>query len=537
MTVNRTRMNWRGGVGLALAITTATCALAASPVRTESGMVEGSSSADAKIRIFKGIPFAAPPVGSLRWQPPQPAASWTGVRKATEFGARCMQGRIFQDMVFRDAGPSEDCLYLNVWTPATSANAHLPVMVWIFGGGFQAGSPSEPRQDGETLAHNGVVVVSVDYRLGIFGFFSHPELTKESPHHASGNYGLLDQAAGLEWVHKNIAAFGGDPDNVTIFGESAGSMSVSAQMASPLSKGLIRRAIGESGAVFMLTPPAPSLAVTEQEGARFGESIGAATLAALRAKPADELLQAALKDRSFRFWPNVDGYFFPEAPSAIYAAGKQAHVPLLAGWNSDEQPYAGFLGKAPPTPEAYAAKVRAQYGNHADEILKLYPGNSELEVKDSARDLASDQFIVYSTWKWLDMQLATGESPVYRYHFEQAPPAPPDKPSRGAYHSADIEYVFETLDSKSLPWTADDRKLSAMMSSYWTNFAKSGNPNGVGLPEWPDYRSAGKYEVMHLHLGTSAPMAKPDTLRSRYELLDRIAQERENTRTSAAAKP
>jgi para-nitrobenzyl esterase len=444
-------------------------------------------------------------------------------------------------MIFRDAGPSEDCLYLNVWTPVASANAHLPVMVWIFGGGFQAGAVSEPRQDGENLARKGVVIVSMNYRLGVFGFFSHPELTKESPHKASGNYGLLDQAAALNWVHENIAAFGGDPGNVTIFGESAGSMSVSAQMASPLSKGLIRRAIGESGAVFMLTPRMPPLSETEKTGAKFAASLGATSLDALRAKSADEILQAALKQGNggFRFWPNIDGYFFPESPSAIYAAGKQAHIALLAGWNTDEQAYGRLLGKSEPTKENYAAKIRAEFGNDADEVLKVYPGNDSQEVKASARDLAGDQFIAYSTWKWLDMQLSTGGSPVYRYHFEQAPPMAAGEASRGAYHSADIEYVFETLDSKHLPWTEEDRKLSGMISSYWTNFAKTGNPNGAGLPQWPGYKSP-KYELMHLHVGTtdaakasSRPYAAPDKLRARYELLDRIAQQRANKSGSA----
>jgi para-nitrobenzyl esterase len=523
--------------------------LAADQVRTESGIVAGTASADGKIRAFKGIPFAAPPVGSLRWQPPQPAPPWRDVRSATEFGPRCMQGRIYEDMVFRDPGPSEDCLYLNIWTPATSADARLPVMVWIYGGGFQAGSASEPRQDGENLAKKGVVLVSFNYRLGVFGFFSHPELTKESPHHASGNYGLLDQAAALEWVHKNIAAFGGDPNSLTIFGESAGSISVSAQMASPLSKGSLKHAIGQSGAVFMLTPRTPSVQETEQKGTEFAKSFGASTLQALRAMPANQLLEAALKDKTkrLRFWPNVDGYFLPESPLAIYGAGTQAHVQLLAGWNADEQDYTGLLDKQEAAKENYEAKVRAKYGKHANEILKLYPGKTENQVKDSARDLASDQFIAYSTWKWLDMQVKTGRSPVYRYRFEQAPPAPPGEPGRGAYHSADIEYVFETLDWKHLPWTADDRKLSDMISSYWTNFAKNGNPNGPGLPEWQGYNQTDHYEVMHLHLRTAAggqsspmsdwmPRAAPDKLRSRYELLDRIAHEREGQESGNVLK-
>ncbi len=291
-----------GAVSLFLALTiTAAAALAADQVRTDSGIVEGITSSTSKIRTFEGIPFAAPPVGNLRWQPPQPVAPWTGVRKANAFGARCMQGHLFSDMVFRDSGPSEDCLYLNVWTPADSANAHLPVMVWIYGGGFQAGASSEPRQDGENLAKKGVIVVSLNYRLGLFGFFSHPELTKESPHHASGNYGLLDQAAALEWVHKNIAAFGGDPNNVTIFGESAGSMSVSALVAAPVARGLFNRAIGESGGIVGLKGGLPTLSKTEQDGARFAESVGASSLQSLRAKVGRGSLASCHKGQNGRF--------------------------------------------------------------------------------------------------------------------------------------------------------------------------------------------------------------------------------------------
>lgn len=533
----------RKGLGLALGLVMmASSVLAADQVQTASGTLEGLTSPDKKIRIFEGIPYAAPPVGNLRWQPPQPVASWQGVRKATSFGARCMQGSIFKDMIFRDPGPSEDCLYLNVWTPAASADEHLPVMVWIYGGGFQAGATSEPRQDGTNLAHKGVVVVSMNYRLGVFGFFSHPELTKESPNHASGNYGLMDQAAALQWVKKNIAAFGGDPDNVTIFGESAGSMSVSSQMASPMSKGLFKQAIGESGGVFLLTPRMTPLSKSERQGADFAKSIGATTLQELRAKPANEILQASLKkDSGFRFWPNVDGEFFPENPWDIYAAGKQAHVPLLAGWNADEQNAATFFGKLQPTKENYVKKVHEDFGQNADEVLKLFPDNTQEEMMKSAHDLASAQFITYSTWKWINMQAETGEAPVYRYHFEQVTPSEPGKKSRGVFHSSDIQFVFETLDSEKLAWSADDRKMSDMMSSYWTNFAKTGNPNGAGLPQWPTYSGKDGYEVMHLHVGTlveqmsrastakhTEPHAAPESNRAQYELLDRIAKERRN---------
>ncbi|MDQ6705881.1 MAG: carboxylesterase family protein [Acidobacteriota bacterium] len=496
---------------------------AGTPVRTANGLVEGKTSANGKVRIFEGVPFAAPPVGDLRWKEPQPAANWDGVRKVTDFGPRCMQANIYGDMVFRDKGPSEDCLYLNVWTPAADAKAKLPVMVWIYGGGFAAGASSEPRQDGEHLAERGVVVVSLNYRLGVFGFLAHPELAKESGHHAAGNYGLMDQAAALGWVQKNIAAFGGDPAEVTIFGESAGSFSVCAQMASPLTTGLFERAIGESGAFFGTTLETGSLQKTEEAGVKFGESIGSGSLSALRAKSAGELLKAAGREHEPRFQPNIDGYFLPEDVYSIYAAGKQRGIPLLAGWNADEGSYRSFLKGAQPTVQNYLARLHELFGDKADAMFKLYPAATDEQVKRSAQDLAGDQFIGYSTWKWIEMQSARGGAPVYHYRFEDAPPIGADEKDseaakwRGAKHSAEIEFVFEDLASKHLPWRARDRKLSEEMATYWTNFAKTGSPNGNGLPSWPAYRKQDGYQVMHL---APEPHAAADTQRARYELLD-----------------
>ena len=495
---------------------------AADQVTTDKGAVEGTASADhPRIHIFKGIPYAAPPVGALRWKAPQPAASWTGVRKAVEFGARCMQGHIYNDMIFRDPGPSEDCLYLNVWTPAAPAQEKLPVMVWIYGGGYSAGAASEPRQDGENLARKGVVVVSMNYRLGVFGFFVHPELAKESGHGSSGNYGLMDQTAALRWVHANIAAFGGDPGNVTIFGESAGSFSVSAQMASPLAQGLFQRAIGESGAFFSTTLDLKPLAKAEADDGKFAEAVGAPTLEALRAKPADELLKAALKQGGggVRFAPDIDGWFFPETAYAIYAAGKQSHVPLLAGWNADEGSARAIFKSDPPTAANFAKRAKELYGDKTDAFLKLYPAASDEQAQRSAQDLAGDQFIAFSTWKWLEMQAATGKSPEYRYEFDQAPPAPAGSVARGAYHSAEIEFVFGVLASKDLPWRPEDFKLSELMSTYWSNFAKTGDPNGPGLPKWPVYGAADGYQVMHL---SATPAAAADGHRGRYEFLDAL---------------
>jgi para-nitrobenzyl esterase len=492
--------------------------------KTADGVLEGVVSADGNVRTFKGIPFAAPPVGPLRWKAPQPVTPWTGVRQASEYGARCMQGSIYSDMIFHDSGPSEDCLYLNLWMPANPASAKLPVMVWIYGGGYQAGATSEPRQDGGNLSKQGVVVVSMNYRLGIFGFFSHPELAKESGHDSSGNYGLLDQLAALQWVRKNIATFGGDPGNVTIFGESAGSFSVSALVASPLAKGLFKRAIGESGAYLSTgTLPLKPHAETEQADLAFAKAnLGADSLADLRAKPADELLQAALKEKGVRFAPNVDGYFLPESVSSIFAAGKQSMVPLLAGWNRDEMNYHAVLGQDAPTAANIRTHLESLYGAHADEIAKLYSGSTDAEIKRAAQDLAGDRFIAFGTWKWLEMTAKTGKVPVYRYEFDQTLPLAADAPAGAepsAPHASEIEFVFQVLSSRQLPWSPEDHKVSEAMGTYWTNFAKTGDPNGRGIPQWPPYSAKHDYPVMHL---AADPHVAPDTHRARYLLLDSL---------------
>jgi para-nitrobenzyl esterase len=495
---------------------------AAPTVKTSNGALAGTTSSDGKVNIFKGIPFAAPPVGQLRWKSPQPAQSWEGVKPVTSFGARCMQARVFDDMVFRDSGPSEDCLYLNVWTPAASAHGNLPVMVWIYGGGFVGGAASEPRQDGEQLAKKGVVVVSFNYRLGIFGFYAHPELAKESDHKAAGNYGLLDQLAALKWVHQNIASFGGNPANVTIFGESAGSFSVSALIASPLTTGLFQRAIGESGAYFGPTLRALDLKHSSADGLQFGKDIGSTSLAALRAQKAADLLQEATTRKKFKFVPNVDGYFLPTDIPSIYAAGKQQHIPLLAGWNADEGSYGSIFHGQEPTVDNYVASLHKMFGDEADALVKAYPAANDAQAKESAQDLAGDQFIAYSTWKWLEAQGAIGNSKLFRYRFEDAPPADPTNPksaSRGAYHSAEIEFVFEALKSKKLPWRSQDEKLSDMIATYWSNFAKTGDPNGAGLAKWPQYSKQDGYQVMHLD---ASPHAAPDKLRTRYQTLESL---------------
>jgi para-nitrobenzyl esterase len=489
---------------------------------TADGILEGVVSADGKVRTFKGIPYATPPLGSLRWKAPQPVVPWTGVRKAADYGPRAMQGRIYDDMVFHDAGPSEDCLYLNLWMPAQPDVPKLPVMVWIHGGGFIAGSSSEPRQDAGNLSKKGVLVVSMNYRMGVFGFFSHPELTQESGHDASGNYGLMDQVAALQWVKKNISAFGGDPDNVTIFGESAGSFSVSALMASPLSQGLFRRAIGESGAFFGGTIPLKSRAEAETFCLKFAETnFGTSSLEALRAKPAQELLAAALKLPHEAFRPVLDGYFFPAKPVDTFAAGQQSHVALLAGWNKDEQNAKSFFSNDAPNLDNFIARAKAEFGTNAAAFLKVYSATNDAEAKRAAQDYAGDKFIAYGTWKWIELQLKTGGSPVYRYKFEQPLPLadnarPGTEPSTP--HASDIEFVFRVLSSKKLPWRPEDRAVSELMASYWSNFAKTGDPNGPGLPTWPAYRAT-DYQVMHLNAKSAAAS---DDHRNRYEFLDSL---------------
>jgi para-nitrobenzyl esterase len=499
-------------------------------VQTDRGKVEGTVNADASIRTYRGIPYAAPPVAALRWKAPQPSPKWNGVKSAREFGSRCMQDHIFQDMLFRDKEPSEDCLYLNVWTPAKSQNAKLPLMVWIYGGGFTAGASSEPRQDGENLAKKGVVVVSMNYRLGIFGFLAHPALSLESGHHASGNYGFMDQVAALEWVKRNINAFGGDPAQVTIFGESAGSFSVSALMASPLARGLFQRANGESGAFFGPALNLQALGQREEAGKKFAEGLGANSITELRALPADTIMHPKSAGTPTRLpgdvtSPNTDGYFLTEEVKATFAAGKQSHVPLLAGWNADDMNFRAFFAREPASAQTFVARMKGIFGDDTDAALKLYPGETDGQAKQSAQELAGDQFIAYSTWKWIEAQTDLGDVPVFRYRFEDAPPfapgAAPAKagdPPRGAYHSAEIEYVFGTLASKDLPWRPEETKLSELMSTYWTNFAKTGNPNGPGLPEWPAYNAQHRY-VMHLKEPAESSI---DQRHSRYELLDRI---------------
>jgi len=531
-----------GAVALTLLVVCSAATRAADQVKTANGVVEGTTEANG-VRAFKGIPFAAPPVGDLRWQEPQPVQNWEGVKQTTQFGPRCMQRPIFGDMNFRSNGMGEDCLYLNVWTPAKSANEKLPVLVYYYGGGFMAGDGSEPRYEGAAMAKKGIVALTVNYRLGVFGFFAHPELTKESPKHASGNQGLLDQVAALKWVQQNIAAFGGDAKRVTIAGESAGSISVSSLMASPLSRDLIAGAIGESGAAINPTLPPVPLAQGEEAGTKFATAVNADSLASLRAMPAEQVLEATAKPGMPRFASTIDGYFLPKSLVEIFSAGEQAHVPLLVGWNTEENNFRSVLGpNTEPTPENYKQALVRLYGEQADEAAKLYPGSTTEEVIQSGTDLASDRFIAYSTWKWSDLQVKTGKSHVYRYLYARPRPAmnasmgdataglaggvihgrgdgAPRPPARGAVHSAEIEYAMGNLASnKVYAWTPDDYKVSETFQNYFANFVKTGDPNGSGLLKWPASTDS-SVQVMRLDV---TPRVEPDTHKERYLFLDKI---------------
>jgi para-nitrobenzyl esterase len=453
------------------------------PVHLDSGLISGIAGTNTAVRVFRGIPYAAPPVGNLRWREPQPAVHWDAVRTADQFGAMCMQpafrGATGANPPAKPPNMSEDCLFLNVWTAATSATDRRPVMVWIHPGGYQTGSGSTPGFDGEGLAKKGVVLVTINYRLGVFGFFSHPELTKESEHHASGNYALMDQAAALRWVQKNISGFGGDPQRVTVFGDSAGSSSISNLMGSPRANGLFQRAVGESGAWMGLSlTPARTLAEAEQSGVKIAETLHAQTLDELRAQPPEELLKSGRAGG-----PVIDGWFLPEDVGTAFAEHKQNDVPLLAGSNKDE----GTFFLQPTTAAKFIERSRARYGDQADAFLKLYPAVSDEEANASQLAAFRDE-LAFVMRIWAQAQTKTGRSMAFLYYFTHDPPPPAGATSRGGFgsgatHGSEAQYVFQNL----LPpraWTDLDHQVSDTLSSYWVNFAANGDPNGKGFAKW-----------------------------------------------------
>ena len=506
----------------------------------ELGDIEGNFDTKTGIQTYFGIPFAQPPVGNLRWKAPQPLAPWKGVKITKKFSPRPIQAIVFGDMNSRSEGLSEDCLYLNVWTPAKRNQQNLPVLVYFYGGGYSAGDASEPRYDGEHMAQQGIVVVTVNYRLGLFGFFAHPELSKEAPYHASGNYGLLDQHAALKWVQSNIQAFGGDPKKVTIAGESAGSIAVSAQMASPLSKGLIAGAIGESGASINPTLFPIPLADAEKEGVAFAQKAGITSIAQMRSMSTKDLYDIFVESKRFGFSTVIDGYFFPKTLPEIFNAKQQAQVPLLLGWNSAEIPGMAFMQGKPYQEDAFIAKVQEVYPQDAKEVMGLYPHGSPAEVEQSATDLASDRFISYSTWKWFDLHRKNSTQPVYRYLFSKirpplveagrapglaggtvkADPATPRPKAIGASHASEIEYCMGNLRLiKEYAWTPEDYKASETMFQYFANFIKTGNPNAASLAEWPAAAANDKQPpVMVIDTESKTVKALND---ARYEFLDK----------------
>ncbi|SNR27520.1 para-nitrobenzyl esterase [Maribacter sedimenticola] len=508
-------------------------------VTIENGTIEGNYDTHTGIQRYFGIPFAKPPVGELRWKAPQPLEDWEGVKETKTFGPRPMQTLVFGDMNSRSNGVSEDCLYLNVWTPAKMDTKNLPVLVYFFGGGNVAGDASEPRYDGESMAKEGIVVVTTNYRLNIFGFLAHPELSAEASYKASGNYGLLDQNAALKWVNKNIAAFGGDPKKVTIAGESAGSIGTSQQMASPLSKNLIAGAIGESGAGIHPTMAAVPLKEAEQIGLDFAKSIGHSTLSELRKLSTREVYELYNKSKRFGFPAVLDGYFLPNTLPEIFKNKEQAMVPLLLGWNSAEIPGLAFT-QGPYTEENYVNKVKEAYPKEYEKVLELYPHGSEKEIELSATALASDRFISYSTWKWFDLHRKNSNQPVYRYLYSKLRPplvdktlasglaggtvekeadTPPAPKAVGAPHACEIEYCMGNLHLvNDYAWTADDFKVSKEMMTYFANFIKTGNPNGEGLPNWEAAKSNDKNPPVMV-IDTESKLTEPKN-DSRYEFLD-----------------
>jgi para-nitrobenzyl esterase len=459
-----------------------------SVARTDAGTVSGVKNSAGDVTAFKGIPFAAPPTGELRWKAPRPAKHWSGVKKCDAFGPSPMQEKPEPFMVYTseflipEKPISEDCLYLNVWTNAKSKADKKAVFVWIYGGGFGSGGSACPIYDGEAMAKKGVIFVSINYRVGVFGFFAHPKLTKESNGKASGNYGLLDQIAALKWVKKNIAAFGGDPGNVTIAGQSAGSMSVNCLVASPLAKGLFNRAIAESGSLLIKNPMLASntLKVAEEKDERSAEKAGAKSLAEMRAMSAEDVMTKFQGP----FAPVVDGYVLPESVADIFAEGRQSHVAVITGWNGDE------FGSGSVQKEDFIKKAQQQYGADAETFLKYFPAGTDGQATASQGALTRDMIFALSGYKWASVQSQYSDSPVYIYNFDRKIPATGDFVKYGAFHTGEVCYVMNNLKFlNNRPFEPVDHALAELMSDYWVNFVKTGNPNGKGLPEWPKYNT------------------------------------------------
>jgi len=451
-------------------------------ISTEAGVVSGKTNSDGTVSIFMGVPFAAPPTGDLRWKPPQPPVKWEGVKECVTPSASAMQSPPNPFMMWTKEfmAPleplSEDCLYLNIWTPAKSTGEKLPVMVWIHGGAFTGGSGTVPLYDGEEICKKGIVYVTINYRLGVFGFLAHPELTAESPLKTSGNYGILDQIEALKWISRNIMAFGGDPGNVTIAGQSAGSFSVNAIMISPFAKGLFHRAIGQSGGMFGGGPGLVyDLKAAEAAGLKYVDQIKAGSVKDLRTKSTEELM----KGRG-QWGIIIDNIVMPDA-SETFASGKQNDVPLIAGWNAED----GFSMASEKSVDTYRKEAEKRYGDYASEYLKAFPAATDEEIKKYQK-ITSVLSFGWQNYNWVKMQSTTGTGKAYLYYFIHVPPG---EPNYGAFHSAEFGYALKTLKLWNRPFTPVDWDLTEKMSSYWVNFAKTGDPNGEGLPEWPAFNA------------------------------------------------
>jgi para-nitrobenzyl esterase len=483
----------------------------AEPVWTESGLVEGVQ--DSGIRVFRGIPYAAPPVGDLRWRAPRPVTAWQDIKTADRFSPVCPQIGAYPPESPPEA-TSEDCLTLNIWTPA-SAGAKLPVMVWIYGGALANGSASTPLYHGDRLAARGVVVVTFNYRLGVLGFLAHPGLSKEARPASSGNYGLLDQIAALTWVRRNIAAFGGDPDKVTIFGQSSGAISISALVASPLAEGLFQRAIGQSGGLFepVELDATFALAGAEKAGEGFAQRAGAKTLADLRRMPVEQLLK-------MRFSPhfNVDGFALRRPPYDTYAAGEQNDVDILVGTNADEGQL--FLDKTVVTVANYNEVLARDFPSLLVQLVGATPGATDTQARASAAAFEGDMRFRWDMWAWARLAADAGRGRVFFYQFSRTPPYRQGDRyyGMGATHGMEMPYVFDHLDQQAVAWTAKDRELASIIPAYWTNFAITGDPNGAGLPQWPAF-AASRTEVMVLG-DTIEPQTIPSA--DRLERIDRV---------------
>ncbi len=480
-------------------------------VSTKNGQVSGTNIGE--MSIFKGIPFAQPPIGDLRWKAPQAAKNWSGVRKCEAFSASPMQNNPVPFMCWTEefiAPPqplSEDCLYLNIWTAAKTTKDKRPVFVWIYGGGLSSGSAACAIYDGEEMAKKGIVFVSINYRVGVFGFMAHPELSKESGNNSSGNYGFLDQMAALRWIQENIGAFGGDPQNVTIAGQSAGSFSVNALVASPLAKGLFHRAIAESGGMFS-NRMGSDLATAEKSGESFMQKSGAKNLAELRQKSAEELQKINLQ--GIRFGTVLDGYVLPKNLNEHFAKGLHNDVPLLTGWVTGD---GALFGNQPITTEKYTSQAKEKYKDNADEFLKIFPANTDEEAKAMQSKTNLFQFAAFQSHLWAGFT----KNKSYLYQFSHVPPDKPNFPNYGAFHTAEVPYALHTLHTWKRDWQQIDKDLEKTMSDYWVNFTKTGNPNGKGLPEWKSYdKNSG--EIMELG---DKVIARPALFKKEMDFLEK----------------